>query len=442
MMNRHHFCAFILSTAVTFALGCAGDPVGGLGSEGGSSNTGAGGGGVGGDAATGGSGAGNTSGSGGGTPVDGLGPWTGTDNVPPSADPPFGLSPSEVPMFVTFGWDDNAYSGLPMSGGTGGMKWATDMLAARTNPDGSPVTMSFYMTATYIESWISESPTYVKQAWNTAYVDGHEIGNHTTTHATSQSTTASEWNAELTNCNDWLTKPFDSSEPVGSPNDAAGVGVPSSEIFGFRTPFLEYNDATLQTLADLGFWYDCSIEEGWQLEMDGTNYYWPFTLDGGSPGHEVLVGWGLKDPISNHPGLWQLPLHPVVVPPDSEAANYGIPTGLRAKLNALHSWFDVDSGKITGFDYNLWVLFAMTKAEVVATLKYTLDLRLQGNRAPFMFGTHTDDYSTKYTAPPNSTATERQEAMEEFLDYALSKPEVRVKSMKEILDWVRNPVTL
>jgi len=156
----------------------------------------------------------------------------------------------------------------------------------------------------------------------------------------------------------------------------------------------------------------------------------------------VLVGWGLKDPISNHPGLWQLPLHPVVVPPDSEAANYGIPTGLRAKLNALHSWFDVDSGKITGFDYNLWVLFAMTKAEVVATLKYTLDLRLQGNRAPFMFGTHTDDYSTKYTAPPNSTATERQEAMEEFLDYALSKPEVRVKSMKEILDWVRNPVTL
>jgi hypothetical protein len=32
--------------------------------------------------------------------------------------------------------------------------------------------------------------------------------------------------------------------------------------------------------------------------------------------------------------------------------------------------------------------------------------------------------------------------MEEFIDYVLSKDDVRVKPIKEILDWIRNPVPL
>ena len=115
-----------------------------------------------------------------------------------------------------------------------------------------------------------------------------------------------------------------------------------------------------------------------------TSFNWPYTLDGGSPGHEILVEWGSKEPINPHPGLWEMPAYPVVVPPDSAAAEYGIPVGLRAKLQSVQSWFDTDSGKITGFDYNLWVSFNMTKEEVVATLKYTLDQRLEGNRAPLL----------------------------------------------------------
>jgi hypothetical protein len=75
-------------------------------------------------------------------------------------------------------------------------------------------------------------------------------------------------------------------------------------------------------------------------------------------------------------------------------------------------------------------------------MKYTLDLRLEGNRAPFMFGAHTDVYSSKYTAATGSTAAERQQAIEEFLAYAVSKDVVRVKSNAEILEWVRNPEPL
>ncbi len=373
---------------------------------------------------------------------DGLGPWTGNDNVAPSANPPCGLAPAQVPQFVAIGFDDNAYSGLEGSAGTGGMTWAVDMFGARQNPDGSDVKGSFYMTSIYADQWQSESPTFVKRAWRRALDEGHEIGNHTRGHQHGSAFDAAQWETELQACIDTMALPFDPAESNFSPDPAKGIGVATADIVGFRTPFLEYNDATLATVKALGFHYDCSIEDGWHWEQDGTDYLWPYTLDSGSPGHDVLVEWGSKAPISPHPGLWELPVHPVIVPPDDRCAEYGVTPGLRDRLKAIQSWFDVEGGKITGFDYNLWVSFRMTKAEFLATLKYTLDLRLAGNRAPFMFGAHTDYYSSKYTAVPNATLQERQDAIEEFLDYALSKSMVRVTSNEEILSWVRNPVPL
>ena len=83
----------------------------------------------------------------------------------------------------------------------------------------------------------------------------------------------------------------------------------------------------------------------------------------------------------------------------------------------------------------------MSKAELLATLKYTLDLRLKGNRAPFLLGAHTAYYvdSLEPNAPGAPTAAERRQAIEEFLDYARSKPEVRLTSARAVLDWMRNP---
>src|SRR5204863_593211 len=139
----------------------------------------------------------------------------------------------------------------------------------------------------------------------------------------------------------------------------------------------------------LGFWYDCSVEDGFQPAMDGTNYLWPYTLDGGSPGVQVILERDQRyKPIGKYPGLWELPDHPVIVPPDAECAKYGVSTGLRARVKAVVSKFSVDDGKATGLDYNVWDEYKMSNAEYLATLKYTLDLRLRGNRAPFMFGGH------------------------------------------------------
>jgi hypothetical protein len=81
----------------------------------------------------------------------------------------------------------------------------------------------------------------------------------------------------------------------------------------------------------------------------------------------------------------------------------------------------------------------MSKAEFLATMEYTLDQRLAGNRDPFMIGVHSDIYSSKYTAATGSSVDERQQALTELLDYAMSKPHVKIATNEEILEWVRNP---
>ena len=321
----------------------------------------------------------------------------------------------KTPLFVAFGFDDNGISGFANSGdvgATGGMTFVLDMLKSHRDLQGNPLKASFFLASNYILQNNVDDPFLVKQTWQRAYEEGHEIGNHTRTHSHGNGFTVDKWKAEMKACNNDLTSSF------------VGIGISKDNIVGFRTPFLEYNDAAFEAAQSLGFVYDCSIEEGFLPNQDGTNFPWPY----------VLSSRGLD--------LWELPVYAVIVPPDEECKKYGVEPGMRAKMKERQDYFDVCDGKITGFDYNLWVLFKMTKAEFVATLKYSLDLRLKGNRAPFMLGGHTDIYSSAYLGEiPNATASERQDALNDFLDHALGKPEVQVVSFKNVLDWVRNPIT-
>ena len=381
-----------------------------------------------------------------------LGPHTGTDNVPASPSPPGGLGAGQVPMLVSIGFDDNAYSGLEGSAGTGGVNWALQFFRGLRNPsgrgsaatfDGAPARVTFFLTTVYGTQWQSESPVFVKRAWRALHVDGHEVGNHTVRHGDGLTYDARTWTDEVGGANRVLALPFNPDEPGHTPDPKSGIGV--ADIRGFRTPFLHLNDALFPVLKQLGFWYDASIEDGFQYRMDGTNFNWPFTLDQGSEVHELFnKEWMSTEKllVGRHPGMWELPVYPVIAPPDDQAPSYGVPAGFRARLRALQPWFDEKEGKMTGFDYNLWVSFKMTKTEFLATLKYSFDLRMRGNRAPFLFGAHTDYYSSKSVAPAVATTRERQEAIEDFIRYVLSRPEVRVVPMKNVLDWCRNPVSL
>jgi hypothetical protein len=361
---------------------------------------------------------------GGTVPPAGLGPWTGKDNVPPSPNPPGGLKPEQVPMFVSFGFDDNPYSE--------GMNWAVSAFSAHTNPDGkknaatfdgSPVRATFYHSSTY---------TAAAGSWKAAYNAGFETGDHTVHHYhggtadMGMNFSQAGWTTEIQGCISYLT--------------GGAVGVKREEIYGFRTPFLQYNANVFPAVKALNFWYDCSIEEGHQEDQDGTNYLWPYTLDHGSPGnatHPRLT------PIQTWPaGLWEMPAYRVIVPPDEVATQYGVPAGLRAKLRTLRpNGVGIAQGKITGLDYNLWYDYNLNKAEFVATLKYTLDTRLRGNRAPLLFGMHSAIY-TGQEATVNATLAERKAAIVEFINYALTKPDVRIVTTKAVLDWIRNPVPL
>ena len=71
-------------------------------------------------------------------------------------------------------------------------------------------------------------------------------------------------------------------------------------------------------------------------------------------------------------------------------------TGMNTDTSLEDDYFSPEDGKITGFDWNFWAEFKMTRIEVEAILKHTLDLRLKGNRAPFLIGMHSDMYSSNY----------------------------------------------
>ncbi|MEE9426345.1 MAG: polysaccharide deacetylase family protein [Methylococcales bacterium] len=378
-----------------------------------------------------------------------------TDDQPYSQTPPHGLNPNQVPMFVSIGFDDNGVSGLEGSGGTGGLTWFLNYMRTKKNPagtgnlltyDSTPARVTFFNTSSYQEEWKSDDPVYIKRAWHTAMTAGHEIGNHTVDHSHGSNFTLTQWLAEIGNTQVFLSKPFDPNEQPGNSSSTSGMGADIAQLTGFRTPFLEYNDATFKALKQKGLTYDTSIEEGWHHLLDGTNYPWPYTLNSGSPGNQSMVddGFPNKTPISSHAGLWELGVTPLIIPPDNITADYGIDSSIRDKVKINMPWFDLAGGKITAFDWNIWAQAKLNKAETLATLKYTLDLRLQnGNRAPFMLGAHIGNFSSKKADLANQISVrERQEVLEAFITYALSKPDVRIVPFNSIINWMRNPSPL
>ncbi|MEC4088771.1 MULTISPECIES: hypothetical protein [Pseudoalteromonas] len=343
-----------------------------------------------------------------------------SDNQPWSQMPPAALRPVQVPLFVSIGFDDN--------GSKEGMDWITGYTRHLQNAqgsnnaatyDGAPVRFSFFNTAAYIHSSAND-PVGIKRAWRNAWLDGHEIGNHTWSHHDGGPDTGNfseqMWEEEILVTRTWLNKPFDPNEQDDAPNDNAGPGIPISDMTGFRTPYLNHNNALFTALKANQFVYDTSIEEGWGQQYNGTNNPWPYTLNQGTPTKRVG-----KPDVGHFAGLWQLPSNVFEKP---------------------------QGGKMVGFDTNMWVGGAMSKQEVLAILKHNLHLRLQGNRAPLMFGAHADIYASAYDNGDRATLfRERQEAIEEFIQYALSlkvngQPVVRIVPFKDIVEWMRHPAPL
>ena len=363
-------------------------------------------------------------------------------------------APLQTPQFVCFSSDDNGYSGLPGSGSEGGLHSLTELFAARRNPagsgnpltfDGTPLHYSFYVNTFNIDTSGSaqagrnpgpkENPVYVKRAWREAIERGHEIGIHTHSHPHGRDFGVGEWEREIERSIEILTRPWDAAETPERPNPASGLGVARADLLGFRAPFIEPADNGMTAVQRKGLLYDSSIEEIVRpgAGADGDGFPWPYTLDKGLPEY--------KPPIGSHPGLWEIPIYDYIVPPDGECPRYGAAVGLRGRLKKVQDYFVPENGEITGMDWNLWNEFKLTPAEFLAVLKYSLDQHLAGNRCPMTVGLHSELYTVRpgMTSAQAAVILDRRSAVRNFLDYALSKPEVRVINHRELLDWMRRP---
>jgi hypothetical protein len=356
------------------------------------------------------------------------------DSVAWSRKPP-GLEPVDVPEFVAVTFDDNFVSGL--GDVSGGMTWATTFLKPLQNQAGSgfapsfdsaPVRTTFYDNCVYLQD------DSVKKSWVIARQDGHEIANHTVNHPPGGAFTAQNWTDEIAPCTAALTNP------------ASGVGIGVDDVRGFRSPYLAYSTALFGVLKAQGLWYDSSIQSCWGAADDGKSCAWPYTLDQGSPDALDLTAKFATPSVPMTSGLWEMTPSVLFVPPDELSTEYGFEPGLRQRVPSdmpAPSFYEAATGRIAPLDVTLFVDAGLAANEVLAILKYTLDLRLQGNRAPFIFIAHTHVYASNYGAAPKApAASERQHAIEEFVHYALSKPVVRMRPVADVLAWMREPKPL
>ena len=242
------------------------------------------------------------------------------------------------------------------------------------------------------------------------------------------------WKKYLELAEYWLT----TRDPI-----KGGLGYPKSKIYGFRAPRLEINSAAFYALKDLNYVYDCSLEEGYEEHVDGYNFLWPYTTDNGQRNSWTQLNIGERVFIDTMPaGLWEIPVTCFIVPQDIRAdvvdhwnqINDGKDASIREEPMVASQW----DGKVTGFDFNAWILFGMDSIMFEKTLRNSLDRRMAGNKAPMEIGAHNDYHSPIYdhgtllnafnknsyglviTKKWNTWET-RQRGMENFVDYALER---------------------
>ena len=228
-------------------------------------------------------------------------------------------------------------------------------------------------------------------------------------------------------------------------NRWTGLGLTRQQVQGFRAPRLEVNSAMFFALERAGYRYDMGLEEGYEWHRSGPNFIWPYTMDNGVQNSWTQFSSGNRVFLDSTPqGLWQIPSTPVVVPEDIRAQVWSnheaimLGAGDAGGVTAANRDHWMLHGKITGFDFNTWILYGMTGTNWQRTMRNTLDMRINGNRAPMQFGMHTDYYTPIYDVATLmsdfnvngwglpvvngwNTWITRQDETESFVNFAISR---------------------
>ncbi|KAI0829015.1 hypothetical protein BC628DRAFT_1315908 [Trametes gibbosa] len=294
-----------------------------------------------------------------------------------STDAPGGLKPADTPMFVVFTADDAVQSYT--------LDAVNQFLAHRKNPNGCQPKMTYYTSLNYTNYTLVTD-------W---YVAGNEIADHTMTH-------------------------------VGTPpeNEVSGnlvalnqlAGIPLKSIQGFRAPYLNYSVDTLKMLAKLGFTYDSSASASIPVTDDGTDAYWPYTLDYGMA-NDCLAVDGLCKGEPKLPGFWEIPMYALF----DERGIDG--------PHLMDPWLDAANGAS-----------AVNDSATLEYLKSTFTAHYNGKRQPL--GLYTHPIHVSRSVPGTTVTNSTINMINSFLDWAQQQPNTWIVSSLQLLEWVRNPVPL
>ena len=312
-------------------------------------------------------------------------------------------------------------------------------------------------------------PNWTKQMYQSFVSGGHEVGNHTIDHMESNSgLPIQEWpnsgegfdNVDedeqypIWEYQGWLV---DAGKKISTAawkdavqlaeaelSEKINVSVANGNLYGFRAPRLELNSNLFFALSELGYTYDCGLEEGWENNIDGKNLYWPYTTDNGSPNSwtQTENGEDMSHLKSWPTGFWEIPCNTMIIPEGIRDAVWANGKQIFDNAPDAEDWEPLEEwkkhGRITGFDFNMFILWGMTSANWLETMKYNLDLRLESNKAPLAYGLHSDYYTPMYdyatllndynkssyglcVSEGWNTFDTRIDVVEQFVDYALSK---------------------
>lgn len=257
--------------------------------------------------------------------------------------------------------------------------------AVRTITDGHKNPNGCNVPATWFVTQAGTDCNFVKTLWE----QNHELALHTVNHA-QLSPSAKGIEAEMMGVRTFLN---------------TECGIPLTDLVGFRSPYLIHNPTVRGILAKNKMLYDSSIVE-FVGEMSYTtksfaDRLYPYTMDNGIPQY---CNWtypeGQCTQTEKYPGLWEVPIWDLPY----ETVN----TQLKA--------YSMDPDKGFGGD-------------LLTTLKTNFDQAYNGNRAPFPIFVHAPWFTPERIALTN-----------EFIDYALSKPNVYFVTVRQMLDWIANPV--
>jgi len=191
------------------------------------------------------------------------------------------------------------------------------------------------------------------------------------------------------------------------------AGIPLKSIQGFRAPFLNYTVQTLKYLAQTGFTYESSSAASIPVTQNGTDAYWPYTLDYGFA-NDCLSVDGLCNGQPVLPGFWEFPMY----------AQFDSAGG----IHLMDPWLDtIGDNK------------QPNNTATLELLKSAFTDHYNAQKQPFGLYTHPIHIANYPGVPsPNDTVA----MLNQFLDWAQEQQNVWIVSNEQLLAWVQNPQTI